>query len=167
MPTMTFRRESKVRKRERAAQILAELELLYPDAETELDFDTPFQCLIATLLSAQATDVSVNLATPALFAAYPDAHALAAATPEEVEPYIKTIGLFRTKAKNAVATARLLVEIATGKCVTPKRSAEMMALLARNPATPEGGSDSQATFSRYGIDWFSPANTKLSKPPLM
>src|SRR5690554_759600 len=115
MPTMTFRRESKVRKRERAAQILVELELLYPDAETELDFDTPFQCLIATLLSAQATDVSVNLATPALFAAYPDAHALAAATPEEVEPYIKTIGLFRTKAKNAVATARLLVERHAGE----------------------------------------------------
>lgn len=110
MPNMTFRRESKARKRERAAQIFAELEILYPDAETELDFDTPFQCLIATLLSAQATDVSVNLATPALFAAYPDAHALAAATPEEVEPYIKTIGLFRTKAKNAVATACLLVE---------------------------------------------------------
>src|SRR5690554_2188816 len=126
MPTMTFRRESKVRKRERAAQILAELELLYPDAETELDFDTPFQCLIATLLSAQATDVSVNLATPALFAAYPDAHALAAATPEEVEPYIKTIGLFRSKAKNAVATARLLVEAHGGE--VPGRMEALIAL---------------------------------------
>lgn len=98
------------RKRERAALILRELKQLYPDAHTELDFTTPFQCLIATLLSAQATDVSVNLATPALFGAYPDAHALAAATPEEVEPYIKTIGLYRTKARNSVATAKILVQ---------------------------------------------------------
>lgn len=114
MPAMTVKprtaRESKRNRRERAGQILAELARLYPDAATELDFETPFQCLIATLLSAQATDVSVNLATPTLFAAYPDAHALAAATPEEVEPYIRTIGLFRSKARNAVATARLLVE---------------------------------------------------------
>jgi endonuclease-3 len=98
------------RKRERAAQILTGLKHLYPDAHTELDFTTAFQCLIATLLSAQATDVSVNLATPALFTAYPDARALAAATPGEVEPYIKTIGLYRTKARNSVATAKILTE---------------------------------------------------------
>ncbi len=110
MPGMKVGRESKARKRERAALVLAELKRLYPDAHTELDFTSPFQCLIATLLSAQATDKSVNLATPALFAAYPDAAALAAATPEEIEPYIKTIGLFRSKARNAVATARILVE---------------------------------------------------------
>lgn len=110
MLRMTFRRESKKRREERAALILEELRALYPDAHTELDFDTPFQCLIATLLSAQATDVSVNLATPALFNAYPDAHALAAAEPAEVEPYIRTIGLFRTKASNSVKTARILVE---------------------------------------------------------
>ncbi len=114
MPAMSLprpgSRESKLRRRERAQLVLEELRRLYPDARTELDFETPFQCLIATLLSAQATDVSVNLATPALFEAYPDAHALAAASAEEVEPYIRTIGLFRSKARNAVATARLLVE---------------------------------------------------------
>lgn len=103
-------RESLKARRERAQKVYAALRELYPDARTELDFETPFQLLIATLLSAQATDVSVNAATPALFAAYPDAHALAAATPEEVEPYIRTIGLYRTKARNAVATARALVE---------------------------------------------------------
>jgi endonuclease III len=108
MPTMP--RESLQLRRERALRVLVGLRALYPDARTELEFQTPFQLLIATLLSAQATDVSVNLATPALFSAYPDAHAMAAATPEEVEPYIKTIGLFRNKAKNAVATARALVE---------------------------------------------------------
>lgn len=103
-------RESLRAKRERGQLIVDELRRLYPDARTELRFATPFQLLIATLLSAQATDVSVNAATPALFAAYPDAHAMAAGTPEEVEPYIRTIGLYRTKARNAVATAKALVE---------------------------------------------------------
>lgn len=126
MPGMTFRRESLARKRERAALILAELKRLYPDARSELDFTSPYQCLIATLLSAQATDVSVNLATPKLFGAYPDAPALSAATPEEVEPYIRTIGLYRTKARNAVATARILVEHHGGQ--VPGTLTELMAL---------------------------------------
>lgn len=103
-------RESLTRRRERGQRIVAGLKQLYPDARTELDFGTPFQLVIATLLSAQATDVSVNAATPALFEAYPDAYAMAAATPEEIEPYIRTIGLFRTKARNAVATAKAIVE---------------------------------------------------------
>lgn len=103
-------RESLTRRRERGQRIVAELKSLYPDAKTELDFGTPFQLVVATLLSAQATDVSVNAATPALFAAYPNAYAMAAATPEEVEPYIRTIGLFRTKARNTVATAKTIVE---------------------------------------------------------
>lgn len=98
-------RESLTRKRQRAALVLADLRELYADARTELDFGTPFQLVIATLLSAQATDVSVNAATPALFGRYPDAEAMAMATPEEIEPYIRTIGLFRTKARNSVATA--------------------------------------------------------------
>lgn len=103
-------RESRAAQRERAGAVLSELQRSYPDARTELDFATPFQLLIATLLSAQATDVSVNAATPALFERYPDAVALAAAAPSEVEPLIARIGLFRTKARNAVATARLLCE---------------------------------------------------------
>lgn len=116
MPNMSLegpkrkKRETKKERSARAAVVLAELKRLYPDAESELDFSGAFQCLIATLLSAQATDVSVNLATPSLFGAYPDAFALAAATPEEVEPYIRTIGLYRTKARNSVRTAQLLVE---------------------------------------------------------
>ena len=120
------RRESLSARRARARRVLSELKRLYPDARTELEFGSSFQLLIATLLSAQATDVSVNLATPALFAAYPDAAALATVTPEEVEPYIETIGLFRTKAKNAVATARLLVERHGGE--VPGTMAELIAL---------------------------------------
>lgn len=102
-------RERKTDKRQRAEQVLQELERGYPNAATELDFGTPFELLVATILSAQATDVSVNAATPALFAAYPDASALSQATPEQVEPFIKTIGLFRNKAKNIVAAAQRIV----------------------------------------------------------
>lgn len=86
------------------------MEQLYPQAATELAHTNPFELLIATVLSAQATDASVNKATPALFKRYPDAFALAQAHPEEVEPYIKTIGLYRSKAKNIVLLARRLVE---------------------------------------------------------
>lgn len=114
-----MRRESLARTRARAAVILAKLRLSYPDARTELEFGDPFQLLVATMLSAQATDVSVNRATPALFAAFPDARAMAAATPADVEPYIRTIGLYRTKAANLVATSRLLVEKHDGMVPSP------------------------------------------------
>lgn len=103
-------RETKVARRERAAAVLDELQALYPDARAELDFTNPFELLVATILSAQATDVSVNAATPALFARYPNAAALAAAEPGAVEAYIKTIGLYRSKAKNLVMAARALVQ---------------------------------------------------------
>ncbi|ACO44988.1 endonuclease III [Deinococcus deserti] len=96
--------------RTRAPQVLSALEVLYPDARTELEFRTPFELLVATVLSAQATDVSVNAATPALFAAYPDAHAMSRAEPEDIEPLIRRIGLYRAKARNLAALARLLVE---------------------------------------------------------
>jgi endonuclease-3 len=119
-------REALSRKRIRAEAILAGLSELYPDARTELEFTDAFQLLVATMLSAQATDVSVNLATPALFAAYPDAAAMSRAAPEAVEPYIRTIGLFRTKAANLVATSRLLVEKHGGS--VPATIAELMEL---------------------------------------
>lgn len=119
-------RESLRAKRERAANILGSLRQLYPDARTELDFVDPFQLLVATILSAQATDVSVNLATPALFAAYPNAHALSRATSEEIEPYIRTIGLYRTKARSLVVTAAALVERYGGE--VPGTVAELMKL---------------------------------------
>ncbi len=103
-------RESKVARRTRAAQVLDGLRDAYPDAGTELDYRSAFQLLIATVLSAQATDVSVNAATPALFARYPTPAALAAATPQEVEPFIRKIGLYRNKAKHCVQAARALLE---------------------------------------------------------
>ena len=111
-------RESKKSKRERAEQVLDELHVLYPGATTELEHGTPFELLICTILSAQATDKSVNEASPALFERYPDAFALAQATVEEVTPYIKTIGLYKNKAKNIVGTAKKLVEEHEGEVPT-------------------------------------------------
>ncbi len=94
----------------RIEAVLEELEKTYPDAKTELSHRNPFELLISTILSAQATDKSVNAASPALFARYPDAPSMAQATPDEVEPFIRSIGLYRNKAKNCVATARALTE---------------------------------------------------------
>jgi len=90
--------------------ILTELERLYPDAKPALHFHNPYQLLVAVILSAQCTDVKVNAVTPALFEAYPDAHALSQADPLDVEGYIRTCGLYHNKAKNLVATARTLVD---------------------------------------------------------
>ena len=111
-------RESKKAKLERAGHVLNELHALYPGATTELEHATPFELLICTILSAQATDKSVNEASPALFRKYPDAFALAQATPEEVTPFIKTIGLYKNKAKNLVGTAKKLVEEHEGEVPT-------------------------------------------------
>ena len=87
-----------------------ELKLEYPDAECELEFKNSFELLAATILSAQATDVSVNKATPALFKRFPSPEELSVADIEEVETYVNSIGLFRSKAKNLVGMAQRLVD---------------------------------------------------------
>jgi endonuclease-3 len=92
-----------------AVHILDVLRTTYPDAHCELDHKGPFQLLIATILSAQCTDVRVNMVTPALFKKYPDAKTLAAAKQEDVEELIRSTGFFRNKAKNLIAAAKALV----------------------------------------------------------
>jgi len=89
--------------------ILDKLEEMYPDAECALDHRSVFQLLIAVTLSAQTTDKSVNLVTPALFAKYPDALELAGASQEELADMIKRIGMYKTKSKNILALAKMLV----------------------------------------------------------
>jgi endonuclease III len=86
------------------------LQSLNPHPTTELEFSTPFELLIAVMLSAQATDVSVNKAMRRMFPVANTPEALVALGEEGVADYIKTIGLYRTKAKNAVATSRILIE---------------------------------------------------------
>ena len=94
----------------RVPQLLERLTSAYPDARCSLDYRTPFQLLVATILSAQCTDARVNVVTPALFARYPTPAALAVAERGELEQVIKSTGFFRTKAKSLVAMARALVE---------------------------------------------------------
>lgn len=91
-----------------AAAVLRRLRVAYPDARCALHFRNRFELTAAVMLSAQTTDVAVNKVTPALFARYPDAASLAAATPRAVEPCIRSLGLYRAKAKNLVAAARVL-----------------------------------------------------------
>jgi endonuclease III len=91
------------------------LETQHPDADTELHYKTPFQLLVATILSAQSTDARVNMVTPALFKRYRDAKALAAATTAELEPQIHSTGFFRAKSKSLIAMAQALVERHGGK----------------------------------------------------
>ena len=114
--------------------ILAELARLYPDAKPALHFANPFQLLVAVVLSAQCTDVKVNMVTPALFAAYPDAAALAKAEPEEIEPYIKTCGLFHNKAKNLVLMARELVALFGGEVPADHDALESLPGVGRKTA---------------------------------
>ena len=106
------RRESKkwLDRRERVRIILPILKQTYPEAKCSLDFKTPLQLLVATILSAQCTDKRVNMVTPELFRRFPTAQALAAAPLEEVEELVKSTGFFRNKAKNVVAMANALVE---------------------------------------------------------
>src|SRR5205807_5740289 len=87
-------------------------------AATELSHENPFQLLIATILSAQTTDRSVNLVTPELFRRYPTAHDLAAADPSEVEKLIKPTGFFRLKTMRILAASRALVELFGGEVPT-------------------------------------------------
>ena len=95
---------------QKTASILEQLEELYPEARAELHFSNPFETLVATILSAQCTDKRVNMVTEKLFAEYPDAHAMAKLEPEELEPMIKSCGLYHNKAKNIIAACRALVK---------------------------------------------------------
>ncbi|MBV8170583.1 MAG: endonuclease III [Candidatus Eremiobacteraeota bacterium] len=113
-------------KSQRDAAILDRLRKAYAGAETALEFEDTFQLLIAVILSAQCTDARVNMVTPALFARYPTPEALAAAEPEEVEPYIKTCGLFTTKAKNIVNASRRIVQQHSG--TVPNTMEELLEL---------------------------------------
>jgi endonuclease III len=91
-------------------EILDRLSTQHPGADTELHYHSPFELLIATILSAQSTDARVNIVTPSLFAKYPDARALAAASPSDVEPIIVTTGFFRAKTRSIIGAAQALVE---------------------------------------------------------
>jgi endonuclease-3 len=104
------RAESPVARKARTRKIIARLAREFPDAKCALDNETPLQLLIATILSAQCTDARVNLTTPALFAKYRSAAALAAANPTTLESEIRSTGFYRNKTKSLLGMAAALVE---------------------------------------------------------
>ena len=110
----------------RALEINRRLRDEYPEALCELTHRNPFELLAATILSAQTTDVRVNMVTPALFARYPDAESLAKADIESVEQIIKTVGLYPSKARNLIKMARLIVDEFDGE--VPRRLEDLVTL---------------------------------------
>jgi endonuclease-3 len=109
-------RTSLVRRARKIDRVLAET---YPDARTELDFDNPFELLVVTVLSAQTTDKRVNAVRPTLFAAYPDAPAMAAAERADLERIIGPLGFFRAKTESLLKLSQALVDRFDGE-VPPK-----------------------------------------------
>jgi endonuclease III len=96
-------------KKQRALDVLARLKQLYPEAPCTLDYETPVQLMVATILAAQCTDARVNTVTPELFRRFPDAAALAGADLLELEELVRSTGFYRNKAKNIQAACRLIL----------------------------------------------------------
>ncbi|MGT2771386.1 endonuclease III [Streptococcus marimammalium] len=112
--------------KERLKKVLAIIGDLFPNAHGELTYNTPFQLLVAVILSAQTTDKAVNKVTPKLWQRYPQIEDLASAEVSEVENDIKHIGLYKTKAKNIIKTAQLILEKFDGQL--PKTHKELESL---------------------------------------
>jgi len=113
-------------KQQRAIEILIRLKRLYPEAPCTLNYETPDQLLVATILSAQCTDERVNQVTPDLFGRFPTAAALSAANLEEVEHLIRCTGFYRNKAKNLIGACRMIMAEFGGE--VPKRMEELLKL---------------------------------------
>ncbi|MEZ4586911.1 MAG: endonuclease III [Gemmatimonadales bacterium] len=111
---------------ERAGLVIARLKRAYPDAKCALDHRTPYELLVATILSAQCTDVRVNMVTPALFARFPTPADLAQADPAELEEMIRSTGFFRNKTRSLLGMAQALVERHGG--VVPRTMDELKVL---------------------------------------
>ncbi len=120
-------------KRARAAEIVERLERAMPDVRIALEFRDDVELLVSVILSAQSTDVGVNRATPALFTRFPDAAAYAAAAPEDLWPFIRSLGLYRNKAKAIVAAMQAIAREHGGR--VPRTREELEALPGVGPKT--------------------------------
>lgn len=116
----------KLPKKQRALEILTRLKLMYPEAPCSLDYESPMQLMVATMLAAQCTDARVNKVTPALFGRFPDAAAFAAADLTELEERVRSTGFYRNKAKNIQAAARKIIADFGGQ--VPSTLAELTTL---------------------------------------
>lgn len=115
-------------------EIVNRLEVAMPDVRIALEFEDDLQLLVSVILSAQSTDVGVNKATPALFARFPDAASYAAAKPEELWPYIRTLGLFRNKAKAIVAAMQAIAAEHGGRVPREREGLEALPGVGRKTA---------------------------------
>lgn len=115
-------------------EIVDQIEKIFPQAQCELYHETPFQLLVAVVLSAQTTDASVNKVTPALFERFPTSKELAEAEPEEVEPYIRKIGLYRNKARSIVNLSRDLEDKFDGKVPATFKELQSLSGVGRKTA---------------------------------
>ena len=113
-------------KKQRALEILSRIQHLYPDATCSLDYSTPVQLLVATILSAQCTDERVNKVTPGLFGRFPDAESLANANLTELEELVHSTGFYRNKAKNIQGACRMIVS--DFNSVVPNTMTELLKL---------------------------------------
>ncbi len=140
----------------RAQRLLEALERHYPTAHCELDYKNPHELLIATILSAQTTDVGVNKATPALFARFPTPADYAAATPEEIEPYIRSLGFYRMKAKAVHAAMKDIVERYGNE--VPRTMEDLLSLrgVARKTANVVLG-------NAFGLNYGIPVDTHVQR----
>jgi endonuclease III len=117
VPAAKKKRVSRSRKatREYAAEVYRRLSELYPDAHCELDYSSPYELLVATILSAQCTDKRVNMVTPTLFRRYPTPEALASAKAEELEEIIRSTGFFRSKTKSLLGMSGAVADEHRGR----------------------------------------------------
>ena len=124
--------------KQRYEGIIAYFQQAMPVAESELTYSNPFELLVAVILSAQCTDKRVNMTTPALFAAYPTPEAMAAATAEEIFPYIRSISYPNNKAKHLAGMARMLVEEFGGEVPSDLKELQRLPGVGRKTANVIG-----------------------------
>jgi endonuclease-3 len=134
MPPRPARRAPSAAIRARAAEVVDRLERALPGVRIALEFADDLQLLVSVVLSAQSTDAGVNRVTPALFARFPDAAAYARARPEELWPYIRTLGLFRNKAKAIVGTMAAIAREHGGRVPRTREALEALPGVGRKTA---------------------------------
>ncbi len=121
-------------KTEKVLEVLKRLKKVYPNAKIALDFENPYQLLIATILAAQSTDVGVNLATPALFKKYPTPEALAKAAEEDIDQFITKVTFHKNKARLVKEAAKMIVEKFDGKVPDNMEDLDSLPGVARKTA---------------------------------
>jgi endonuclease III len=119
---------------EKVLEIIKRLSKIYPNPKTALLYSTPWELLVATILSAQATDKSVNLITPNLFKQFPDVSSFANSQIEEIDPYIKTITFHQAKARNIIGAAKMIIEKFDGKVPDNMENLDSLPGVARKTA---------------------------------